>query len=184
MKYLLAKYLPRQSDRVLTEAVRVFQQGDEEQALVMLAEATIADPQNIRLPLTMARLMVSEGRIQEAEQLLASMPPEQRDDRETRTLKGEIAIIKVLEPAPSVDGLKARVAADASALEARYQLAAYYFVEGDYAQALNLFYEVFQLDRQFQQGAAHGAMMTIFSLLGDENELVREFRGRLQQLIR
>ena len=164
MKYLLAKYLPRQSDRVLTEAVRVFQQGDEEQALVMLAEATIADPQNIRLPLTMARLMVSEGRIQEAEQLLASMPPEQRDDRETRTLKGEIAIIKILEQAPPVDELKSQVEADANTLNARFQLAAHYFVDGDYAQALNLFYEVFQLDRQFQEGAAHGAMMTIFSL--------------------
>ena len=184
MKYLLAKHLPRQSDKALTEAVRVFQQGDEQQALVMLAEATIADPQNIRLPLTMARLMVSEGRIQEAEQLLASMPPEQRDDRQTRTLKGEIAIIKVLQLAPPVDELKALVVADTNDLEARYQLAAHYFVEGDYVQALGLFYEVVEADRQFQAGAAHGAIMTIFTLLGDEHELVCEYRSRLQKLIR
>jgi putative thioredoxin len=181
MKYLLAKYLPRQSDKVLTEAVRVFQQGDAEQALVMLAEATIEDPKNIRLPLTMARLMVSEGRTSEARQLLANMPPEQRDDQETRTLRGEIDLILVHEQAPPAEDLRAILEKTGNALEPRYQLAAHYFVDGAYAEAMQLVYEVLLIDRQFRQGEAHRALMTMFSILGDEHELVREYRSKLQE---
>ena len=183
MKYLMAKYMPRESDARLTEAVRTFQQGDAEKALVMLAEATMEDPKNIRLPLTMAKLMVGEGRMEEAAQLLANMPPEQRDDQETRTLRGHIVLLQEYEKAPPIEQLEDEVASNSDNCEARYQLASHYFVEEDYARAMQLLFEVLQIDRQYQQGAAHQALMTLFAMLGDEHDLVQEYRAKLQKTI-
>jgi putative thioredoxin len=178
----MAKYMPRDSDSKLTEAVRTFQQGDAEEALVILAEATMEDPQNIRLPLTMAKLLVAEGRMEEAAQLLANMPLEQRDDQETRTLRGHIALLQVHENAPPIEQLEDEVASDLNNCEARYQLASHYFVEEDYARAMQLLFDVLQIDRQYQQGAAHQALMTLFAMLGDEHELVMEYRAKLQKM--
>ena len=152
MQYLLARYMPRESDRTLTEAVKTYQQGDAEQAMTMLAQAIIEDPRNIRLPLTMARLMVGEGRSGEAERLLANMPPEQRDAAQARLLRGELALIRVSEQAPAPDSLLDQMNSDEDALEPRYQLAAHYFVDGKHAEAMRLLFEVLQADRQFQQG--------------------------------
>jgi putative thioredoxin len=182
MKYLMAKYMPRESDARLTEAVRTFQQGDAEKALVMLAEATMEDPKNIRLPLTMAKLMVGEGRMEEAAQLLANMPLEQRDDQETRTLRGHIVLLQGHENAPPIEQLEDEVASNSDNCEARYQLASHCFVEEDYARAMQLLFEVLQIDRQYQQGTAHQALMTLFSILGDEHELVKVYRAKLQKM--
>ncbi|NOR39623.1 MAG: tetratricopeptide repeat protein, partial [Gammaproteobacteria bacterium] len=179
MKYLMAKYMPRESDARLTEAVRTFQQGDAEKALVMLAEATMEDPKNIRLPLTMAKLMVGEGRMEEAAQLLANMPLEQRDDQETRTLRGHIVLLQGHENAPPIEQLEDELASNSDNCEARYQLASHCFVEEDYARAMQLLSEVLQIDRQYQQGAAHQALMTLFAMLGDGHELVKEYRVKL-----
>ena len=181
MKYLMAKYMPRESDARLTEAVRIFQQGDAEKALVILAEATMEDPKNIRLPLTMAKLLVGEGRMDEATQLLSSMPLEQRDDQETRTLRGHIALLQVHENASPIEQLVDEVANDSANCEARYQLASHYFVDEDYARAMQLLFDVLQIDRQYGQGAAHQALMTLFAMLGDGHELVIRYRDKLQK---
>jgi len=182
MKYLMAKYMPRESDAKLTEAVKIFQQGDAEKALVMLAEAAMQDPQNIRLPLTMAKLLVGEGRMDEADQLLGSMPMEQRDDQETRTLRGHIALLKVHEQVLPVEQLEEELASDTDNCDARYQLAAHYFIDEDFEKAMQLLFEILQLDRQYQQGAVHQSLMTMFAMLGDENELVKEYRTKLQNM--
>jgi len=183
MEYLMAKYMPRESDSKLTEAVRIFQQGDTEKALVMLAEATMEDPGNIRLPLTMAKLLVGEGRMEEAIQLLGSMPPEQRDDQETRTLRGHISLLQVHKQALPIEQLEGELENDSDNCEARYQLASHCFVEEDYTRAMQLLYEVLQIDRQYEQGNVHQALRTLFSILGDEHELVKAYRAKLQKMV-
>jgi hypothetical protein len=56
------------------------------------------------------------------------------------------------------------------------------FVEEDYARAMQLLFEVLQIDRQYQQGEAHQALMTLFAMLGDGHELVKEYRVKLQKM--
>ena len=114
--------------------------------------------------------------------MVGSMPMEQRDDQETRTLRGHIALLKAHEQALPVEQLEGKLANDADDCEAKYQLAAHYFIEENYAEVMQLLFEILQLDRQYQQGAAHQSRMTVFAMLGDENELVKEYRTKLQNM--
>jgi len=182
MKRVMARYMPRASDKVLSGAVKLFQQGEVEDALVMLAEATIEDPQNIRLPLTMARLLVSEGRPSEAMNLLASMPLEQRDDIEAKTLRGQIGFILVVGDEPAPEQWQASIEEDAGDCEPRYQLAALHALNDEYGQAMQGFYDILQIDPQYSDGAARQALITLFLILGDEHELVVEYRAKLQKM--
>jgi putative thioredoxin len=181
MKRVMARFMPRASDKRLTEAFQIYQQGDSEKALVMMAEATMEDPQNIRLPLTMARLLVSEGRPAEAMNLLGSMPLEQRDDLEARTLRGQIGFILEVGDDPDPEQWRAAIEADNDDCEARYRLAALHALQDEYGPAMQGFYEILQIDRQFRDGAARQALITLFSILGDEHELVVDYRQRMQQ---
>jgi len=182
MKRVMARYMPRASDKVLTEAVRFFQQGDAEKALVMLAEATMEDPQNIRLPLTMARLLVGEARPEEALNLLSSMPPEQRDDVEVKALRGQIGFILTVGEEPAPEQWQASVEKDENNCESRYQLAALQALNDEYGPAMQGFYDILQIDPQHNNGAARQALIILFLILGDEHELVVEYRAKLQAM--
>lgn len=182
LKSLMTQYLPRESDRKLTRAVRLYQQGDAQQALVILAKAVMDDPGNLRLPHTMARLMVNEGQVDEAIRLLQNMPPEQRNEESTRLLLGELGLWQVAGQAPSDEELDRIIDSEPGNLTAPYQRAARLFVAEDYADCLEQLLAVHEQDREFNEGAARKAMMTVFAMLGDDHQLVETYRERLQRL--
>ncbi len=181
MRRMLARYLPRLSDKVLTKAVRIYQQGDVERSLVMLAEATLEDPRNIRLPLTMARLLVTEGRPEEALNLLSSMPAGQRDDSEVKALRGQIGFILAAGDAEE-QVLRNAVENNEHDLEARYRLAALHVLNDEYGRAMEGFLEILHRDRQYDNGAARRALISLFSILGEDHVLVMEYRKRLHNM--
>ena len=184
MKRVLTRVMPRESDRVLTKAFRHYQDGDVEKSLVMLAEATLEDPQNLRLPLTMARLLVSEGRAQEAMNLLDSLPPELRDDSEVTILRDQIGFILEVGDDSDAEFWQEKIAADPTNCAARYKLAALQVLNDDYGEAMAEFYEILQIDPQYRDSAARKALTTLFTILGDEHELVIDYRARLANLAR
>ncbi len=182
MKRVITRVMPRESDSVLTEAVRHYQSGNVEKALVMLAEATMEDPQNQRLPLTMARLLISEGRAQEALKQLDSMPPDLRDDIEVSILRDQIGFILELGGDTDVEFWQEKIAVDPTDCKARYKLAALHVLQDDYGEAMAEFFEIVQMDPQYRDGAARKALATLFTILGDEHELVIDYRARLNNL--
>ncbi len=181
MRHMLARYLPRPSDETLTAAVKIYQRGDVQKSLVMLAEATLEDPQNIRLPLTMARLLITEGRPQEALNLLCSMPAGQRDDAEAQALCGRIYFMLAAGNADK-QALYSAIKKNEHDHEARYQLAALHVLQDEYRQAMEGFLEILHRHRQYKDGAARQALISVFSILGEEHKLVREYRRRLRDI--
>ena len=182
MKRVLARAMPRESDSVLTEAVRHYQDGDVEKSLVMLAEAALQDPQNLRLSLTMASLLVSEGRAQEALNQLDSIPAELHDDTEVRILRDQIGFILEVGDDSDAEFWQETIAANPTNCAARYKLAALQVLNDDYGEAMAEFYEILLIDPQYRDGVARKALITLFTILGDEHELVIDYRARLQNL--
>ena len=66
---LLNQHVGRQSDLILAKALRAYAEGRVERALAMMAEAAMGDPYNLRVPLTLAKVLIREQRQQEAHQL-------------------------------------------------------------------------------------------------------------------
>ena len=77
----------------------------------------------------------------------------------------------------------ARLAADAADLAARLALANLLALKQDYRAALEELLEVVRRDRAFQDDIGRKTMLQIFSLLGGDSDLVRDYRGRLSTVI-
>jgi len=75
------------------------------------------------------------------------------------------------------------VLADPNDLEARHALACCAAVNGDYPEALEAWLEVVQRDHGSARDAAKDAMVSVFQVLGRQDELVVEHQRRLYQAL-
>lgn len=149
------------------------------QALALLEQAAQMDPDNHRVQLDRARILLERGEVDQAESLLNALPRDVREDTEAKALLGRVEFTRSAAGAPDIATLENRIAAEPKDSQARYQLAARKVLAGDYEGALEQLLEILQRDRNFRDGAARKAMLTIFNLLEGKGELVSRYRSRM-----
>ena len=64
-------------------------------------------------------------------------------------------------------------------MEARYRLAARYVLEDRMKDAMELFLQILQHDREFHEDAGRRGLLAVFNLLGNEGDLVSAYRRKL-----
>jgi len=195
LRDFVRKQFPDSTDTLLN-ALRTHAQGDTASAVRLaaettnapslargprldpIAEAALADPQNTRIPLDLAKLLVLQGRYAQADDLLQALPSEARDELpELRQLAAHVSILRVAREAPPAAELEQAIAANPENLEARYQLSAVQLVANDYdAQLL----EIAKRDRGFRHDAGRTGLQALFELLGENDERVLRYRALLQ----
>jgi putative thioredoxin len=181
LRQFIRKQLSDSADSRLRTALESHARGDTAGAVRQAAEAALASPQDPRIPLELAKLLVLQGRYAQADDLLQSLPPESRDTPELRRLATHVAFLRAARDAPPVEELAQTITADPDNLEARYQLSAVRLVANDYDAALQQLLEIVRRDRGFRHGAGHAGLEALLELLGDEDERVRHYRALLQE---
>ena len=83
----------------------------------------------------------------------------------------------------SEEELKARLSKDPNNVPCRYALASLYASKQRYAQALDEFLEVVRRDRSYNEDGARKAMLAIFTIVGEEQPLTREYRQKLANVL-
>lgn len=176
LRQLLQAWLPRRSDTAIAHALALHAQGQADAALQALAVAAVDDPANSRVPLTLARLLMREGRPCEAQRLLDSLPPELADAAISR-LRAHLAIICGAQQAPDEAVLRARLAADGTDAEAAHALAARRLLADDYDAAISGWLALLQA--RPEHAAARAALLAVLDLLGPEDARTRRVRAAL-----
>ncbi|HEX6131302.1 MAG TPA: tetratricopeptide repeat protein [Actinomycetota bacterium] len=147
--------LPTEAELEAAEAEAEAEAGDLEGAEEGFREALAKDPENRDAAIGLARVLVARGDLDEARPLVAKHLP----DPEAESVH---ARIEVKDWATSPDD---GTLASAKRLAAR----------GRWREALDGMLGALQDDRD----AARQAMVTVFAALGDEDELVPEYRRKL-----
>jgi putative thioredoxin len=147
--------LPSEADLEAAEAEAEAEAGDLEGAEEGFREALAKDPESRDAAIGLARVLVARGDLDEARPLVAKHLP----DPEAESVH---ARIEVKDWATSPDN---GTLASAKRLAAR----------GRWREALDGMLGALQDDRD----AARQAMVTVFAALGDEDELVPEYRRKL-----
>lgn len=177
---VLKRHLSRESDTALVEALRTYQSGDPERALMALADAALEDPENLRIPLTLAKLLVRESRPDNAFKLLSSLPAKQREEPEIRDLWVHLGFMLAAQDAPEQASLEQRIDTDPEDLEARYLLCAQRLVHDDYPRALDLLIEILHSAPDYRNGIARKALLALFNML-DDPELIARYRAQMSR---
>lgn len=183
LRALLDNYIERASDALLQQALALHAQGEVRQALELLEQASSEDPENLKLPLEIARLLIEDGQLDRAEGVLATLPVALLEEPEVDALRAMLDFARATAGAPSAEALESALEADPNQSQARYQLAARQALASDYDKAMDNFMELLRRDRNFGDGAAQKALVAIFALLGDSDARVAGYRRQMFNLL-
>lgn len=183
LRKLIDNYIAGESDEVLASAIKRYQDGDIEGAMQELQEAAEADPFNLRIPITLAKLLMRHAQFEHAEELLLSLPEQARNNNDIAHLLAHLGFIRAAEHAPDADELFSALEADPNAHEARYQLAALFLLNDETEAALEQLLALLRTGRDFRNGVAQQGMSAILNMLGPDDEIAREYRKQMFSLI-
>ncbi len=158
------------------EAAALLADGNLEDALAKLVEASQANPQDQAVQLDAIDVLMQLGRNDEAAQLLGGEYKEEAD--RATALRARLALAQgAADSAP----LEAKLATNPDDHATRLELARAYAAQSRFREALETALEVIKRDRSFDEGAGRKAMLQFFEALAGEqyDDLVREFRRKM-----
>lgn len=183
LRKMLDRFLGRESDASLVAALRKYQDGEVNTALHLLAQAAMEDPDNLNIPLTLAKLLVRESRAPEAHRLLTALPGEARREPRIGALLAHLGFVLTAQEAPEPTLLEQTLREQPENLEARYQLAAVLLSRDDYEPAMEHLLAILKQDRSFRDEAGLRGLLAVFDLLGSDAPLAERFRRRLLNIL-
>lgn len=180
VREFLDRVIPSPAEILRLEAGEIYGRSrDGARALERLQRALELEPGNERALLDTAAIMTDLGRLEEAKALIEKLPPLAQMDERVSALRSRIDFASAAAASPDAAALKRRIERDAGDLEARLQLAKLCAAKEDYREALDQLLEIVRRDRSFREDAARKTMLEIFTLLGNQGELVSDYRRRL-----
>jgi putative thioredoxin len=180
VREFLDRLFPSPAQELLEEAFSVYAQtNDATRALELLARASELEPANEEIRIARAALLTEFGRHDEAREIIKALTPLTQMDERVSALKAKLDLAQGAAEAPSEEQLNQRLAQHPNDVEARLQLAHQHVARKKYREALELLLETVRSDRGYGNDLARKTMLKVFQLLGNEGELVSEFRRKL-----
>ncbi len=169
LRQFLEKHIKSKLQQKLDEIKMLVLEGKREQAEELFKELLEKHPENKALAIEAAKFFINEGKIDEALKVLDTIKEYHKEYYVKAQNLKELAKLKevcdTLKPENELDNI--------------YKEAACAAVNQDYERALKLFLEIVQKDKSYKDEAGRKGMVTIFSLLGENNPLTKEYRKKL-----
>src|SRR5436190_3600374 len=161
IRQFLETVLPTEADTLVEQADRAERAGDLEEAERLYRRAFDTDPKNVGAALGLGRLALLRGDLEAARRILAPVRPDPEAER-------LLAAIEVSEWADAgANGQGPLAQAERAAAEGRFQ------------EALDVFLAAVRNGGDDDRDRAREAMLKVFSVLGDQDPLTREYRRKL-----
>jgi len=183
LEAMIAPFLARASDALREEATDLQRAGNRDEAVALLRKALEKDPENYRVHTDLAALLIDLGRLDQAEELLRNMPALEQQSAAAERQFVRLRLARAGEEAPEASELERALARDPDDVKANYYRSANAALKGDFKEALQGLLKVVRTDRGFRDDAARRAMIDIFTLLGADDPLVKEYRTQLARAL-
>ena len=145
------------------------------------AHVLTLDPDNLKAIAGMARVYLAAGDVEQAAQTLA-MAPEGASDPAMQSVRAQLALMTAT-PSGETEVLKARVAADPTDHQARYDLSLAQAAEGDLKGAVDSLLAIVQADREWNDQQARKQLLVVFEAAGLASDISRDGRRRLSSIL-
>ncbi len=131
----------------------------------------------------LARLALSQGRVEQVQELLASLDHRGVLEPEVEKLKAELVLQEQGRVAGGLEAAQAAANAHPDNLEARYRLAEALASAGQHVEALDLCLDLVERDRRGVGESARQTMLTLFQVLPTDSPIVSEYRRKLSFIL-
>jgi putative thioredoxin len=178
---VLDRFIAGDANRAHALGVAAWQSGNVQQARMLLANAAMAEPDNLAIPRDLAKLLWAEGEAEQALKLLDSLPLEARMEPEIARLHAHLNLAEAALHAPTLDAIDARLALQADDLAAHYQRAAVMLANDSFEAAMSELLFIARTDRSYRHDIGRTSLLALFDLLGSAHPLTRQFRQALSE---
>ncbi|MBI3561747.1 MAG: tetratricopeptide repeat protein [Gammaproteobacteria bacterium] len=178
---LLDRFVTRESDLALAQAIRRYSEGKAEDALALIAEAIVADPVNPRLPLAMAKLLKHQERYHDALVLLKALPAEILKNTEIASFRDRLTFYVEADFSHDLTALLQQQTLQPHDNSIKQQLVAHYVITQQYDLALAQLATIMEQQPGFNANYAQQAMLRVFNIIGREHPLVARYRDYLKR---
>lgn len=152
--------------------------GHTEDAMAALREKLASDKQDHRSREMLAEILLQEGRLDEAADVLA----ETGGVLALKRVNALLAFARRTESLPPLRDLEQAAAAGAAS-EDRYRLALKLVTVNRLEDGLDILLQVMRSDRQYGDDAARRTLLEIFDMLGRDDPLTQQYRKRMATLL-
>lgn len=178
---VLDRFIAGDAHRAHALGVAAWQAGNVQQARMLLANAAMAEPDNLAIPRDLAKLLWAEGEGEQALKLLDSLPPEARTEPEIARLHAHLNLAETARQAPSLSELDAHLAQQPDDMDAHFQRAAQLLAADQFAAAMDELLWVARTDRSYRHDIGRSSLLALFDLLGSAHPLTRQYRQALSE---
>jgi len=141
------------------------------------------DPENVKAIAGMARIALSQGDAEQTQEILAHVPPEKANDPEVLSVKAALDLAAKAADAGDNDELGAKVAANPTDWQARYDYAEALSARGDLEAASEQLLTIIAKNRDWNEGAARTQLLKIFEAAGPTSEVAKQGRRKLSAIL-
>ncbi len=177
----LDRFIASDANRAHALGVAAWQGGNISQARMLLANAAMAEPENLAIPRDLAKMLWAEGDAEQALKLLDSLPPEARTEPDIAHLHAHLNLAETARLAPPLAELDARIEGHPGDLDAHYQRAARLLAADDFTGAMDALLLITRTDRSYRHDLGRISLLALFDLLGSAHPLTRQFRQALSE---
>jgi putative thioredoxin len=167
-------------DDLLELAKESLELGDMGGAAQAYAQVLQADPANVKALGGLARVYMSSGDTERAQEVVAMAPADAKDP----DLDSVRATLALAAQAPSdTAGFETRLAANPDDHDARFELAKALAGSHRLDQAADQLLTIIEKDRTWNDEAARKQLLTVFEAAGHASEIARQGRRRLSAIL-
>ncbi|MDX1587927.1 MAG: tetratricopeptide repeat protein [Oleiphilaceae bacterium] len=183
IRKLLDKHVeaPRESDR--DRALRLWQEGDLDEALAIYAELNHQNPEDYEVLVNIGLIQAEQGELAGARQILDSLPPEEKLRPAAKQLAARLKFFDETGDLAPKSELEARLEKNPADCDAMHQLAQHCILKGDNESAMQWLLRGMQTDKHYKDGASQKMLIELFDMLGNKDPLVRQYRRKMFTLM-
>tara|TARA_R110001599_G_scaffold34871_2_gene111189 strand:+ start:151 stop:1059 length:909 start_codon:yes stop_codon:yes gene_type:complete len=168
---------------LLAMGEEILAEGDAERAAGIFGQIAEMDPDNVLAVGGLIRAMVAADHLDQAETALASLPEEMRSDPAIERAQTTLQLAKDKPDPAALAALEAAVATDGKNHQTRFDLASALIANGDHDGAAEHLLSIIAADKDWNDGAARLKLLSLFEMVGLEDEWVSATRRKLSAVL-
>ncbi|HIO31514.1 MULTISPECIES: thioredoxin family protein [Marinobacter] len=175
--------MPEDEEAPYDKAHRLWEEGDVEAALAVLTEMNRSDPDDLKVLIDLAQLKAELGDLETAEQVLESLPPEEKMQHQAKQLAARLKFLRASAELPPIHELEDALDKDPKDPNALHLLALHHILQENNAEAMELLIRLMRVDSKYKDEVAKTTLIELFDKLGNNNPDVRTYRRKLYTLM-
>jgi putative thioredoxin len=174
--------MPSQTDLLARQGFEWEMNNQLAMAVENYKAALAEQPDHYPALVGLGRTLLKQGEVDEALAILQKVP-EGTQERAVADSLIATAEFRQYAAGQHEPDLRAKITADPDDIPSRYALASLLATEERYIEALDEFLEIVRRNRSYHDDGARKAMLALFQVIGEEQEITRTYRRKLANVL-